>query len=343
MGCTKGGVVLNRVKVGVVGVGSMGRHHVKSYAALKHVCDLVGIYDIDREKGEEIARAYGITAFKSLECLLQNTHAVSVVTPTDTHYDISAQAFERGLHVLIEKPITSTVEEAQALLNLANRRDTILQVGHIERFNPAVIELPKILKGQKIIAAGMERMGPFNPRVVDIDVIQDLMIHDIDIMRFLFPHKIKELQAFGTVARSTNGHTDFAVANLLLEDDIIVNLTASRITNKKVRRLTVTTMTAFIELDYLKRCITISHKGGYASLNHLSEYHQENKVERIFTADEEPLRNQLAHFISCIQSGNKPRITGADGLEALRISKDIQDCIRFQTAPLTISKEVYSR
>lgn len=334
---------MNKIRVGVVGVGSMGRHHVRSYAALKHVCDLVGIYDIDQDKGDDIAKAYGIKAFPDLTSLLEDTQAISVVTPTDTHFEISSIAFEKGLHVLIEKPITNTVEEARALLSLAKKKDSILQVGHIERFNPAVMELPKILAGQKIIAAGMERMGPFDPRVNDVDVIQDLMIHDIDIMRHLFPYVIKDLQAYGIVARSNNGHTDFAVANLLLEEDIIVSLTASRITNKKVRRLTVTTMTDYIELDYLNRCITISHKGGYASMDHLADYHQENKVERIFASDEEPLRNQLAHFINCVQTGHKPKITGIDGLEALRITKDIQERIHYQAFPYVLGREVSSR
>ncbi len=330
---------MDKVKVGVVGVGNMGRHHVKSYVALKHICDLVGIYDIDREKGDETARAYGIVSFPDLESLLKNTDAISVVTPTNTHYQIAGAAMEKGLNVLIEKPITGTVEEAQNLLNLAKKQKAILQVGHIERFNPAVIELPKILEDQKIIAVSMERMGPFDPRVADIDVIQDLMIHDIDIMRFMLPQNIKELQAFGSVTRSCNGLTDFAVANLLLEEDIIVSLTASRVTNKKVRRLTVTTMSAYIELDYLERRITVSHKGGYASLNHLSEYHQENKVEKVFSSDEEPLRNQLAHFIACVQNGNKPKITGIDGMEALRISKQIQDRIQYQIYSLSKEKE----
>jgi len=315
---------LGKVKVGVIGVGNMGRHHVKSYAALKHICELVGIYDIDKEKSEDISRGYGIEEFQSPEELMDNVDAISIVTPTTTHYEIARKALEKGLDVLIEKPITSTVEEAQKLLKLAKRKERILQVGHIERFNPAVMELPKILRGQRIIAVSMDRMGPFDPRIEDTDVVQDLMIHDIDIMRSILTQEVKEMQSFGRVVRSSNGHVDFAVANLFLEDNIIVSLTASRVTNKKVRRLTITTMAAYIELDYLERRITISHKGGYASLDHFSEYHQENKVERVFSSDEEPLRNQLAHFIGCIKEGTKPIITGNDGLEALKISMNIQ-------------------
>jgi len=334
---------LGKVRVGVIGVGNMGRHHVKSYAALKHICDLVGIYDIDEKKGTDIAKGYGIEEFSNPEELLDNVDAVSIVTPTTTHYELARKALEKDLDVLIEKPITSTVEEAQKLLKLAKRKERILQVGHIERFNPAVMELPKILRGQRIIAISMDRMGPFDPRIEDTDVVQDLMIHDIDIMRSILPQTVKEMQSFGRVVRSSNGHVDFAVANLLLEDNIIVSLTASRVTNKKVRRLTITTMAAYIELDYLERRITISHKGGYASLDHFSEYHQENKVERVFSSDEEPLRNQLAHFIGCIQEGTKPIITGNDGLEALRISMDIQKNIKKSLTSKTRDGEALSR
>ncbi len=318
---------MNKIKIGVVGVGHMGKHHVKSYVALKHICELVGIYDIDQVKGEEIAQSYGIKSCSSLQDLLGKVEAVTIATPTSTHYEIARTALEKGLDVLIEKPITSTVEEAEKLLLLAKKKDRVLQVGHIERFNPAVIELPKILQDQRIIALNMERMGPFDPRIEDTDVIQDLMIHDIDILRFLLQQPVKDLQAYGSVVRSSNGHIDFAVANLLMDEDIIASLTASRVTSKKVRRLTITTLAAFIELDYIERRITISHRGGYASLDHFSEYHQENKVERIFSSDEEPLRNQLAHFVECCRKGTKPIISGADGLEALRISKTVQDQI----------------
>lgn len=331
---------MQKIRVGVVGVGNMGRHHVKSFAALKHLCELVGIYEIDGEKSQEIAKSYGIESFSSLDDLLKKVDAVSIVTPTTTHLHIALQALEAGCHILIEKPITSTLEEAKTLLQRTKQRGRVIQVGHIERFNPAVLELPKILEGQEIIAVNMERKGPFDPRIEDTDVIQDLMIHDIDIMRSILDQPIKEVDAMGRVICSVNGHYDFAVANLLLEGNIIVSFTASRVTNKKVRCMTITTRTAYIELDYLERRITVSHRGGYATLDHFSEYHQENKVEQIYSSDEEPLRAQLAHFIHCIQDGTKPLITGLDGLEALRITRAIQEKIHNRNQRDLAHKEV---
>jgi len=309
------------IKVGVIGVGNMGSNHVRSYMALKHRCELVGVYDIDDKRNKEIAESYGVKAFPSAEALMSEVDAVNIATPTTTHFEIGMQAVEEGLHILVEKPITNLVEEARSLLQAARQKDLIVQVGHIERFNPAIQALPGILQKEEIIALDVQRMGPYDPRINDTDVIQDLMIHDIDVVCSLVPGEVKEVSAFARRVKSRQ-HVDYAVAHLLLSDDVIATLTSSRASNKKVRRLTITTLKSYIELDYLQRKIVVTRRGGLMADN--ADYQRENELEETYSNDEEPLKSQLAHFINSIENGTRPLISGSDGLEALKITKGIQ-------------------
>lgn len=301
----------------------MGRHHVRAYASLKHLCELVGTYDSNPRRNREIAESYGIIPFSSLDELISAVDALSIVTPTTTHFDIAMSALNNGVDILLEKPITNTVNEAQRLLQVAKKKQRILQVGHIERFNPAIMELPGLLQGQKIIALNVQRMGPFDPRVSDTDVVQDLMIHDIDIVRSLISEPIRELRSFGCKVKSRH-HLDYAVANMVTDDGVVATLTASRVTNKKVRKLEIITLSAFIELDYIERKISISRR---ANDNTGGGYQQENKIEKVFGGEEDPLKAQLIHFVRSVKHNTTPLITGNDGLEALRIAKQIQDQI----------------
>ncbi len=310
------------LKVGVIGVGSMGKNHVRAYTALKHVCSLVGIYDIDTEKNKNIASSYGVKAFSSAEELFSEVDAVNIATPTSTHYSIARKALKRDLHILVEKPITSSVEDAKKLLEVANRRGLIVQVGHIERFNPAVQALPGILEDKDILAVDVQRLGPYDPRIDDTDVIQDLMIHDMDIVSSLVPGGISDISATGRRVASDK-YIDHAVAIMRMNDDVIATLTASRATNKKVRSMAITTRKTYIELDYLQRRIKVTRRGGVRSDK--SGYQRENELEETYGSEEEPLKSQLKHFVHSIENGTRPLINGSDGLEALRLSKMVQE------------------
>ena len=312
---------MSRKKVGVIGVGSMGRNHVRAYTALSHMCELVGVYDVKDERNREIAESYGVKAFASARDLLQEVDAVNIATPTTTHFDIAREAIERNLHILIEKPITNSVEEARELLEEARCRDLIVQVGHIERFNPAIQALPGILEDKEILALDVHRMGPYDPRVDDTDVIQDLMIHDMDIVSSLVPGEITDISAHGRLVASEN-LIDYAVANLRINGDVIAALTASRATNKKVRQMAITTRETYIELDYLQRRIKVTRRGG--ELSDRSGYQRENELEETYGSEEEPLKSQLAHFLRSISNGTRPLINGSDGLEALKLTKKLQ-------------------
>ena len=319
---------MEKLRVGVIGVGSMGKNHVRSYAALNHVCELIGVYDEDKQRAQDIAESYGIEVFKSLEEMMKSVDAVNIATPTSTHYNIALKAIKNNLHVLIEKPITGLVEEAQALLKAAQKRNLIVQVGHIERFNPVIQALPDILQDERIIALDVQRMGPYDPRINDTDVIQDLMIHDIDVVSSITPSAIQGLSAYGRVIESEN-HVDYAVANMIMQNGIIATLTASRVTNKKVRKLNITTQNSYIDLDYINKKIVVTKRG---TLKKESGYNKEDELEEVFANAEEPLKLQLTHFIRCIENDTRPLINGSDGLEALKLTKVIQNQVYRESA-----------
>lgn len=313
---------MDKIKVGVIGVGSMGKNHVRAYTTLNHICELVGVYDIDQQLSYEIAQSYGVKSFPTAESLMDKVDAINIATPTSTHYKIAMDAINKGLHLLIEKPITSQIEEAQSILKAAKKKNLILQVGHIERFNPAIRALPKLLEDKKIIALDVKRMGPYDPRISDTDVIQDLMIHDIDVVSSILPERIKGISAFASRVKSTD-FMDYAVANIMMESGVIATLTASRVTQKKVRKMVITTLSSYIELDYIQRKITVTHRGGLMPDGR--NYQRENEFEEIYADEEEPLKSQLSHFIQSIKNGTKPLISGSDGLEALKLAKLIQN------------------
>lgn len=313
---------MGKTRVGVIGVGSMGKNHVRAYSALKHVCELIGIYDIDEEVTKTVAQSYGIKPYSSVEALMQDVDAVNIATPTTSHYEIAMKAVNNGINLLIEKPITDSIEEAQTILKAAAKRNLIVQVGHIERFNPAIKALPDILEEQEIIALDVQRMGPYDPRISDTDVIQDLMIHDIDVVNSIVPASIEGISAFARRVKSEK-HMDYAVANLTMSNGVIATLTASRSTQKKVRKMAITTDSSYVELDYLQRKIVMTQRGSLIPENR--DFQQENEMEESFNNDEEPLKAQLTHFIHCIENQTQPLITGTDGLEALKLTKKIQD------------------
>ncbi|ADQ13806.1 Gfo/Idh/MocA family protein [Halanaerobium hydrogeniformans] len=309
-----------KLKVGVIGVGSMGEHHVRNYLSLKHLCEFIGIYDNDQKRVEGIAQSYGVKSYGDLETLFAEVDIINIATPTSTHYDIAMAALERNVHVLIEKPITAEIAEAEEIIKKAEQKGLVVQVGHIERFNPAVLALPEVLKDKKVIALDSKRLGPYDPRISDTDVIQDLMIHDIDVVNSIVSGPISDIEAYGKITHS-DGLIDYAVANMVMSNGAVATLTASRITQKKVRELTITTEDSYIELDYLQRKILVTKKrellGG-------KKKQPKTELEEIIVEEKEPLKSQLKHFINSIKNGTRPLIDANDALEALSLTKKIQ-------------------
>jgi predicted dehydrogenase len=306
---------LKVVRVGVVGVGYLGQHHARVYSELPGV-ELVGVVDINRERAREVARRYSTTPFFDYRDLFGKVDAVSIVVPTVLHRDIAAHFIEEGINILIEKPVTTTLEEAKELMEMAARKNVILQVGHIERFNSAVMELAKIVDNPIFIECC--RMGPYVNRNTDVGVVLDLMIHDIDIVMSIVKSNVVKISASGRSVFSRQ--EDIANAQLVFQNGCIANLTASRVTRKKIRRMEITQVDSFISIDYLEQELAV-YKKTSSPLPQLL-------IEKPVMQKGEPLRLELEHFIHCVRNGEKPLVgleEGKNALEvALRILEEIQ-------------------
>ncbi|UTF52061.1 Gfo/Idh/MocA family protein [Natronosalvus rutilus] len=307
-----------RIDVGVIGVGSMGRQHARVYAGLPEA-NLVGVFDVDDERAARVAGEHGAAAM-DLESLLASVDAASIAVPTVHHYDVAVQCLEADVAMLIEKPLVTNLEEGRRLRSRTNRADVPVQVGHVERFNPAVVTLRKIVEDLSIISIHTERLGPPPNRRIDDSAVLDLMIHDIDVVLSL-------LDESPTSVKST-GVNDNRHASALLEFDsgIMASLTASRLTQRKVRRLTVTARECLVELDYIAQSIAI-HRNSipkYAERDGNVRFQHESVVERPQVPNEEPLRNELEAFVQAVASNETPTVTIDDGLAALELTHQIE-------------------
>ncbi len=310
------------IKVGVIGVGTMGERHCRVYSTMRHV-DLVGISDVNAERGQAVADTYDTRFFADYKELLADVDAVNIVTITPAHFDLAMEALARDVHVLVEKPITETIEQGEKLVAAAKERGKVLQVGHIERFNPTYITLKTVTQDMRIVALNVQRLSPFDTSNTDVDVIRDLMIHDLDLVVNLV--KGYQLEGFSAWGRSfTTKAIDHAVANLSFRDGPIATVSASRITEQKVRRIDITAEGAYIEADLLGKSVMI-HRRARPELMGASQYRQESFIERIQVPLVEPLLLELRHFLECIQENKTSQVSGKDGLYALQLAKAMAD------------------
>lgn len=297
------------MKVGVIGTGNMGENHVRTYLSLQDHCQFVGIYDSDENKRREIAHKYKVKSFQSIEELLHSVDAVSVAVPTPFHYEIGLRCIAHRVHVLMEKPMTNTVSEATHLHKKAIEAGVKLQVGHIELFNPLIKALIKEVKNRKIIGVDLQRMGMYDNRIKNVDVVKDLMIHDMYILQELLKGTFMEFYALGKVIENTPKH---AVV-IIKSPHVIAQLTASFKSKKKIRTIRVITEDALIETDILKSEMKITKDADVQTIT--------------FNNKEQPLTSQLLHFIRCITFDKKPFVSGKDGIKVLRITNKVSDAI----------------
>ena len=314
---------MNSVRAGVIGVGIIGERHCRVYSSLRHV-RLIGVADRDRNRGQAVAANYEARYFEDYQELLAEVDAVSIATPTPFHYNLAMQALEHGIHVLVEKPMTETLEEAKQLVVKANECNKILQVGHIERFNPAFLELKNVIEGMKLVAINVRRLSPFDTSNTDVDVIRDLMIHDLDLVVDLVGNSLEGLNAWGR-SISTKA-IDHAVANLSFRQGPIATLFASRITEQKVRLIEVIAEGAYIEADLLSKSLLI-HRRTFPKFFDADKYRQESVIERIHVPMAEPLMLELEHFIDCVRDGKPSLVAGEDGHYALQLAQAVADQI----------------
>ncbi len=301
-------VDMKKLRVGVVGLGKLGSLHVRIYSGLNNA-ELAGVCDIDKNK----ARFIGHSSKRPwctnyIELFKKQIDAVSIVTPTSIHYKIARFFLNNGVHVLIEKPITRTLKEARDLVKLARKKRLIIQVGHVERFNSAIQAIEKLSPKPRFIE--VHRLGPFTPRVKDVGVVLDLMIHDIDIVLDLTNSKIKDIQAIGV--KILTKHEDIANARISFKNGTVCDLTASRVTKDSLRKIRIFQKDCYLSLDYVKQDAIISRK-------------IKNKIisKKINIKKEAPLKKELSSFVECVINKKRPRVSGIEAYNALEVAQKI--------------------
>ncbi|MGF1674545.1 MAG: Gfo/Idh/MocA family oxidoreductase [Rivularia sp. (in: cyanobacteria)] len=310
------------IRVGVIGVGNMGQHHTRVLSSMKDV-ELVGVADIDIERGLETASKYKTKFFEDYCELLPHVEAVCIAVPTRLHYAVGINCLLAGIHVLIEKPIAANISEAESLVNAAAESGCILQVGHIERFKPAFGELTKIIKTDELLALEAHRMSPYSNRANDVSVVLDLMIHDIDLLLELAAAPVVKLAASGTCTPNST-YLDYVTATLGFANGIVATLTASKITHRKIRRIVAHSKNSFTEADFLNNEIWIHRYPTNSITDNRQTYRQDGLIEKVYTSNVEPLGAELEHFVNCVRGGNQPSVGGEQALKALRLASLIE-------------------
>jgi predicted dehydrogenase len=315
------------LSVGVIGVGSMGQHHARIYDELP-TAELVGVFDADPEQAEEIADKHDTVAME-LDELLEETAAVSVAVPTQFHFDIATQCFDHDTSMLIEKPVVGDVETGEELRQIAEQADVTVQVGHVERFNPAIQVVQNIVEDMNILAVNAERLGPPTDRTIEDSAVIDLMIHDLDIVLSLFDDDPESVTSAGV--RSNR----YGTATIDFESETVVTLTASRLTQRKVRKMEITTEECVVEVDYIDQTVEI-HRQSMPSYVEKAEgvrYRHESVIERPTVPSAEPLKSELESFLDAVQTGSTPEVSLEDGLRALELARTIEEGALSESAP----------
>ena len=303
---------MEKLKVGVVGVGHLGAIHSKVYSRLDNV-KFVGVCDCNLARAIEIGQKFKTASYSGYEKLFDKVDAVSIAVPTSLHYNVAKDFLKHKIHVLIEKPITKTLSEADELIDIAKANGVILQVGHIERFNSAVLAIEPYLKKPKFIEC--QRLGPFHKRVKDVGVVLDLMIHDIDIVLGLMKQDVINIEAVGL--STISDYEDVANVRLMFEDGTIADITASRVTKDVVRKMRVFQEDSYVSLDYVTQEAAIFRK-------------TEDKIvkEKIKIRKKEPLKKELKSFIDCVKNQKRPIVSGVEGRRALQVALAIVEKIK---------------
>ncbi len=319
---------MEKLKIGVIGTGHLGKLHTKMFSEISN-CELAGIYDANIEQAKSVGNEFGVPVFENIEELLNSVNAVSVAATTRAHYELVKQSLQKNRHVFVEKPITATILEAEEIVKLSNDKNLYLQVGHIERFNPALISLEKYIIQPMFIQT--DRLAQFNPRGTDVAVVLDLMIHDIDIILSLVNSEVKNIDASGVAVVSDT--IDIANARIQFENGAVANVTASRISQKKMRKMRIFQRDNYLSLDFITgvsevfRLTPVEEKVDTSSIS-FGEIGVGEKKKRIIYEQPEireinALKYELELFVNSILAKIKPVVSGEDGLRALKVAEII--------------------
>lgn len=329
------------LKIGVLGTGHLGKIHLKCIQLAQETYELAGFFDPDDKTAQQIVETFGIHRFDHLDDLLEAVDVVDIVTPTTTHFDLASQAIRAGKHIFIEKPLTRTIEEAEALVAISHQKGVKVQVGHVERFNPALLALEDMQLDPMFIEA--HRLAVFNPRGTDVSVILDLMIHDLDIVLSMVKSPVKFISASGVAVVSES--PDIANARIEFENGCVANLTASRISLKQMRKVRLFQRDAYISLDFLEKQAQIvrlfesnaPNLPADANLMEL-ETNQGKKMIHAYMPEIEPvnaIKMELETFAQSIEQNKTPRVPIEDGYNALKVAQDILEEIERRISVLS--------
>ncbi|MCB4790747.1 MAG: Gfo/Idh/MocA family oxidoreductase [Elusimicrobia bacterium] len=301
------------IKTAVLGVGSLGQHHARVLANHPNSL-LTAIVDVDTKRGEKIAKLYNAQSHSDYKSVIGKIQAAVISVPTPFHFKIAKELMEAGIHCLVEKPFTSTVEEAQELISISIEKKLLLQVGLIERFNPAVIAARPFIHSPKFIE--VNRLGPYDPRTSHIGVVLDLMIHDLDILLALMNDKVVSLEAFG--AKVLSDHEDIVKARLKFSNGCIADLSASRVSLEKYRKIRVFQNDSYISVDYANKSLKV-----YRKKSDVIKSFNDIEIIKPKLKDEEMLYKELDHFLTCVIEGKKTMVSGEHGRDALELAHEI--------------------
>lgn len=324
---------MSKIKLGVLGAGHLGSIHIKLAKSLTDDFDLVGFYDPDPEKSKKASEQFGIKSFDSIEALSEHCDALDIVTPTLSHYDCAQHGLRNGQHLFIEKPITNTLEEAKKLIELGHEAKAVVQVGHVERFNPAFQAAEPLLN--QVMFIETHRLSEFNPRGTDVSVVLDLMIHDIDIVLSTVKANLRKTSASGVAVISDT--PDICNARLEFDNGCVANLTASRISLKNMRKSRFFQKNAYITVDFLERkCDVVqiqeaNDEDPFALV--IDPGNDQPKKQLIFDKPEvletNAIAEELKAFAHSIRTGTKPSVTAEDGYAAMQVAHQILDQLNY--------------
>jgi predicted dehydrogenase len=309
---------VEKIRVGVIGVGYFGQFHAEKYAQMENV-DLVGVADIDPSRARAVAKECRTQSFSHHAEILDLVQAVSIAVPTPLHYAVAKDCLLRGIDVLLEKPISKNLGEAEELIGLAESRGLILQIGHLEEFNGPLLALEGIIQNPMFIESN--RLGPFLTRGTDIDIVLDLMIHDIEIILSWVDAKVKWFHAVGIPVLTP--HIDIANVRMEFENGCTVNLTASRVSREKVRKIRLFQPNGYLSIDFLAQKVVFASKKESPTKGELPEIF----VQKIPIKKVDPLETEIQSFLQCVRDRKPPRVSGKDGKRALELALQITEQI----------------
>ena len=327
------------VKVGVIGIGNMGWHHARVLSLLKDA-ELVGVADPDSNRGRLAKEQFDCKWFANYEDLLKEVEAVCIAVPTLLHHKVGLDSLDAGRHVLIEKPIAASQDEATALISAANKANRLLQVGHIERFNPAFRELIKVVANEEVVVLEARRHSPHADRANDVSVVLDLMIHDLDLILDLARAPVVRLAAVG--GRSSEGPLDYVNATIGFRNGVIASLTASKMSHRKIRSLSAHCRGSLVETDFLNHTLHIHRRAHewYSADHGELLYRNDGFIEEVSTTSIEPLYAELEHFLQCVRGRETPAVDGQQASRALRLADLIENAVDQPSRDLSLKEEI---